>query len=160
MLGTIRFRDGSVTVGRARAVARRAADWFTQAEHDLELAEIAAAAGRHEWACFAAQQAAEKAVKALHLHLGQVVWGHAVTRLLEELPLVVPEALRDAARRVDAYYIASRHPDAFVEGPPARYFGPRQSEEAIGYARAILEFVRTQMAESRRDPPGGRELGA
>ncbi len=141
-------------------MARRAADWFTQAEHDLELAEIAAAAGRHEWACFAAQQAAEKAVKALHLHLGQVVWGHAVTRLLEELPLAVPEALRDAARRLDAYYIAPRYPDAFVEGPPARYFGPRQSEEAIGYARAILEFVRTQMAESRRDPPGGRELGA
>jgi hypothetical protein len=28
-------------------------------------------ATRHEWACFAAQQAAEKAVRALHLHLGQ-----------------------------------------------------------------------------------------
>ncbi|MCX7622599.1 MAG: HEPN domain-containing protein [Thermomicrobium sp.] len=127
-------------------MARRAADWLVQAEHDLELAEIAAAAGRHEWACFAAQQAAEKAVKALHLHLGQVVWGHAITRLLEELPVPVPEMLRDAARRLDAYYIAPRYPDAFVEGPPARYFGPRQSEEAIGYARAILEFVRSAMA--------------
>lgn len=49
----------------------RAPDWLRQAEHDLELAGIAARAGRHEWACFAAQQAAEKAVEALHLHLGQ-----------------------------------------------------------------------------------------
>lgn len=58
----------------------------------------------------------------------------------------VPETLRDAARRLDAYSIATRYPDAFVEGPPARYFGPRLSEEAIGYARAILEFVRSAMA--------------
>ncbi|GGM97869.1 hypothetical protein GCM10007092_09440 [Thermus composti] len=49
----------------------RARDWLLQAEKDLEMAEIAKGAGRHEWACFAAQQAAEKAVKALHLHLGQ-----------------------------------------------------------------------------------------
>ncbi|WP_211230153.1 HEPN domain-containing protein [Desulfovirgula thermocuniculi] len=34
---------------------------------DLEQAEDSRRAGRHEWACFAAQQAAEKAVKALHL---------------------------------------------------------------------------------------------
>ncbi len=49
----------------------RAPDWFNQALRDLEQAEDSRKAGRHEWACFAAQQAAEKAVKALHLHLGQ-----------------------------------------------------------------------------------------
>jgi HEPN domain-containing protein len=141
-------------------MARRAADWLAQAEHDLELAELAAAHGRHEWACFAAQQAAEKAVKALHLHLGQVVWGHAVTRLLEELPREVPEVLRDAARRLDAYYIAPRYPDAFVEGPPARYFGRQQAEEAIRYARAILDFVRAAMAEPGGSTGSGREVGA
>jgi len=127
-------------------MVRRAGDWFAQAAHDLELAELAAKHGRHEWACFAAQQAAEKALKALHLQLGQAVWGHAVTRLLEELPLAVPEELRDAARRLDAYYIAPRYPDAFPEGPPARYFGPQQSKEAIRHARAILDFVRAAMA--------------
>jgi len=31
------------------------------------MAEIARGAGRHEWACFAAQQGAEKGVKARHL---------------------------------------------------------------------------------------------
>ncbi len=89
-------------------------------------------------------------MKALHLHLGQVVWAHAVMRLLEELPLPVPESLRDAARRLDAYSIAPRYPDAFVEGPPARYFGPQQSEEAIGHARAILEFVHAAMVRPLR----------
>ena len=49
----------------------RAADWFEQALRDLEQAESSRRDGRHEWACFAAQQAGEKAVKAVHLSLGQ-----------------------------------------------------------------------------------------
>lgn len=53
----------------------RAQDWFRQAVKDLEQAGESREAGRHEWACFAAQQAAEKAVKALHLHNGQEAWG-------------------------------------------------------------------------------------
>lgn len=48
----------------------RAADWLNQAIRDLDHAEDCCRAARHEWACFVAQQAAEKAVKALHLHLG------------------------------------------------------------------------------------------
>ncbi len=45
---------------------RRPWDWFRQAELDLATARDAHSSGHHEWACFAAQQAAEKAVKALH----------------------------------------------------------------------------------------------
>ena len=52
----------------------RAGDWFSQALRDLEQARDSKQAGRHEWACFAAHQAAEKAVKALHLHRGQEAW--------------------------------------------------------------------------------------
>ena len=44
----------------------RAQDWFLQAEHDLRHAHRAREVDDHDWACFAAQQAAEKAVKALH----------------------------------------------------------------------------------------------
>ena len=70
----------------------RALDWFKQAARDLEQAVESKQAGRHEWACFAGQQAAEKAVKALHLSLGQEAWGHVIARLLEELPetILVP----------------------------------------------------------------------
>ena len=46
----------------------RSRDWLSQAGKDLGQAEDSRKAGRHEWACFAAQQAAEKAVKALHLY--------------------------------------------------------------------------------------------
>ena len=46
-----------------KSMANRARDWFAQAEKDVGLARLAAAGGSHEWACFASQQAAEKAIK-------------------------------------------------------------------------------------------------
>jgi len=81
----------------------RAKDWLAQAERDLEQAEDSRRAGRHEWACFAAQQAAEKAVKALHLALGQEAWGHVIARLLRDLPqeVKVPEEILNKAKVLD-----------------------------------------------------------
>ncbi|WP_083774320.1 HEPN domain-containing protein [Ammonifex degensii] len=49
-------------------MANRAWDWLKQAERDLAHAERSALQGDHGWACFAAHQAAKKAVKALHLY--------------------------------------------------------------------------------------------
>lgn len=53
----------------------RSADWLHQAHADLDQALVSAGAGHHEWACFACHQAVEKAFNALHLSLGQQVWG-------------------------------------------------------------------------------------
>ena len=64
----------------------RSRDWFAQAEHDLEQAVASHEDGRHDWACFAAHQASEKAARALHQAHGQEAWGHAAARLLGELP--------------------------------------------------------------------------
>jgi HEPN domain-containing protein len=130
-------------------VSNRALDWFSQAVRDLEQAEDSRAEGRHEWACFAAHQAAEKAVKALHLHMGQEAWGHVITRLLRDLPVPpgpVPEDLVEMARVLDNFYIPTRYPSGHPEGAPFEHYGRLQSEEAIKYARSIIEFVRSQMA--------------
>ena len=93
--------------------------------------------------CFTAT--AEKAVKALHLYLGQEAWGHVVAKLLRELPIDVPEDLIDKARVLDAYYIPTRYPNGFPEGAPFEHFGKLQAQEAIKYAGEILEFVRSKM---------------
>lgn len=123
-------------------------DWFNQAARDLEQAQDSQRAGRHEWACFAAQQASEKAVKALHLHLGQEAWGHVVAKLLQELPesVAVPDLLIEKARVLDGFYIPPRYPNGYPEGAPFEHYGSLQSEEAVRYASEIVEFVRTQMA--------------
>lgn len=127
-------------------MSNRARDWLNQALRDLEQAEDSQRAGHHEWACFAAQQAAEKAVKALHLHLGQEAWGHVIAKLLRELPLSVPQELIEKARTLDSFYIPPRYPNSHPEGAPFEHYGPLQSEEAISYAREIVAFVRAQMA--------------
>ena len=67
-------------------MAQRSQDWWNQARRDLETAAENRKNQRHEWACFAAHQAAEKAVKALHLARGQEAWGHVVARLLTRAP--------------------------------------------------------------------------
>ncbi len=128
----------------------RSQDWLNQALRDLEQAQESRQAERHEWACFAAQQAAEKAVKALHLAKGQEAWGHVVAKLLGELPddAGCSEDLIDKARVLDAYYIPTRYANGHPEGAPFEHYGKLQSSEACDYAGAIIEFVRTQMADA------------
>lgn len=129
----------------------RARDWYEQGVRDLEQADDSRRAGRHEWACFAAQQAAEKAVMALHLSLGQEARGHVIARLLRELPakVSVQDDLVEKARVLDGYYIPPRYPNSHPEGAPFQHFGTLHSEEAIRYAREIAEFVSAEMAGRR-----------
>ena len=127
-------------------MGNRARDWLAQAERDLEQARDSARAGRYEWGCFAAQQAAEKAVKALHLAQGQEAWGHVIARLLKELPLQVPALLVDKGRVLDNFYLATRYANGHPEGAPFEHYGPLQSRDAIDHAGEILDFVRAELA--------------
>lgn len=124
----------------------RADDWLSQAQRNLEQALASKRDGRHEWACFAAQQAAELAAKALHLFFGQEAWGHVVAKLLTELPVEVPEDLIEKAKVVDNFYIPTRYPIGHAEGAPFHHYGSIQSGEAIRYAGEIVEFARSKMA--------------
>jgi HEPN domain-containing protein len=127
-------------------MADRSRDWLAQAERDLEQAQSSQKEGRHEWACFAAHQSAEKAAKALHLALSQEAWGHVVARLLNELPLEVPEHLLEKAKVLDGFYVPTRYANGHPEGAPFEHYGIIQSSDAIDYASEILEFVHSQMA--------------
>jgi HEPN domain-containing protein len=127
-------------------MSNRAADWLAQAERDMSQAADSQQAERHEWSCFAAQQAAEKAVKALHLASGQEAWGHVIARLLQDLAITVPAPLVDKARVLDNFYIATRYANGHAEGAPFEHYGPLQSQNAIAYASEILDFVRAEVA--------------
>ncbi len=127
-------------------MSNRSKDWLAQSARDLEQARSSKLEGRHEWACFAAQQSAEKAVKALHLALGQEAWGHVVARLLTDLPSSPPEDLMEKAKVLDNFYVPTRYANGHPDGAPFEHYGSIQSEEAIRYAGEILEFVRLQMA--------------
>jgi len=128
-------------------MAQRSQDWWLQAQRDLEIAAETQANGRHEWVCFVSHQAAEKAVKALHLAHGQEAWGHVVARLLSDLPAGVPEELISSGQVLDNFYVPARYPNGHPEGAPFEHYGPIQSELALRHARDILNFVNQALAE-------------
>ena len=125
----------------------RSSDWFHQAQRDLRHARHALDDQDYEWACFAAQQAAEKAVKALYQRLGLEGWGHSVKQLLASLPPqeAVPDSLHEAGLLLDRFSIPTRYPNGFAQGVPGEYFLARDAEEAIQHAYGILEFVRGRL---------------
>jgi len=130
-------------------VPNRSDDWLRQAVRDLDQAQASERDGRYEWACFAAQQAAEKAVKALHLALGQEAWGHTVAKLLSELPVAVDALLIEKGRVLDNLYVPTRYANGHPEGAPFEHYGPLQSGEAIRHATEIVDFIRARLADAR-----------
>jgi HEPN domain-containing protein len=50
-------------------------------------------------------------------------------------------------RRLDAYYITTRDPDAFSEGAPFRYFDREQAEEALAFADRFLALAAKEIEE-------------
>ncbi|MBC7226360.1 MAG: HEPN domain-containing protein [Thermoflexales bacterium] len=121
---------------------RRAMDWMRQAERDLRHARNALEAGDYEWACFAAQQAAEKALKALYEHQGLEVRGHSILALLQGLRELyeVPSQFYAFARVLTRYYLEARYPNGFPEGAPFEYFDEEMAQEAVRAAEAILQW--------------------
>ncbi len=129
-------------------MATREHDWWQQAQRDLEVARGQLDARYYEWACFAAHQAVEKAVKALYQHLGASARGHDLQSLFQGLAghLVVPEELLDHVAELDKHYIASRYPDAFVEGTPAGHYTLSEARRAVQYAESVLRFCGDHLA--------------
>ncbi|MGC8662101.1 MAG: HEPN domain-containing protein [Nitrososphaeria archaeon] len=123
----------------------RANDWLKQAIKDLEHARRSLKFGDYEWACFAAQQASEKAVKALFQKLGIEVWGHSVYRLLDSLPDRADTGLIDMAKELDKSYIASRYPNSHPEGSPMDYYTEEEARRLVGYAEKIIEYVKSKI---------------
>jgi len=61
----------------------RGADWLEQAKRE---ARWSLKRKFYEWACFVAQQAVEKAVKAIYERLHCEAWGNSISYLLRDLP--------------------------------------------------------------------------
>ncbi len=107
--------------------------------------------GHYEWACFSAQQAAGKAVKALYESRNMEVWGHSISRMLRQLQneISVPESLISKAKELDRHYIPTRYPNFHSEGTPMDYYSRVDADRAIEYAREIIEFCRSKGAQDR-----------
>ena len=132
-------------------MVERSQDWLNQARRDLDQAKSSLRSGFFEWACFASQQAAEKAVKALIQSLGGEVWGNSVASLIDAVPESVrPSHLRDKALELDQAYIPSRYPNAHPVGFPGNLYSKNVAERLIGYAKEIIDYCKKEISRGRR----------
>jgi HEPN domain-containing protein len=120
----------------------RSADWLDQAQGDLAHAQHSMSGAFHDWACFAAQQAAEKAARAVLNRAGGETRGHSVADLLREVRGLhaVGDDLMDLALELDKVYIPARYPDAHPSGSPRRRYTRNEAERMVAHAEQIVRF--------------------
>mgnify|MGYP005839913831 CR=1 FL=1 len=123
--------------------------WLRQAEEDLSDVRSLRERGRHHLACFMAQQAAEKALKAyLYAQGAEAPWGHSVADLAEAAS-AFDQAFTELKWRVtplDQYYIPTRYPNSLPGGIPAEAFTEHDSQRALNLAEDALRFVAEKLS--------------
>lgn len=114
-------------------------EWLARARGDLALARVPLPPGGfYEDLCFHAQQAAEKALKAVYLHYG---WTFRYVHDLEELitglrqnGLCVPEAVEDAVV-LTSYAFEARYPGL------AEPVSDEEYRQAIELAQTVVRWA-------------------
>ncbi len=133
----------------ARGNREEAARWFRQAECDLAAAQVSIQGARYEWACFQAQNAAEKAVKSLLYAAGyRKILTHSVYELLLEsrkragcMPCQEQEE-----KLLDNVDITSRYPNGLAGSMiPSEYFTKEDADRCLHSAGLILDAVQCCM---------------
>ena len=116
--------------------------WLKQAEKDLASAENSLESGDYEWACFQAQQSAEKALKSVLYSKGfRKIITHSIYELVKKIGGldVGLKQLKKEAKVLDSVYIPSRYPNGIAgDLAPFEYYEKEDAEECINYAGLIL----------------------
>ncbi len=124
--------------------------WLDEALWDFETAKILHREKRYNAASFYAQQAAEKAAKALLYYVNEAPWGHSIRVLIERYfrsrNITVNQKLLIYARELDRHYIPSRYPNAYPTGMPHEAYDKETSERALEASMKIIDFVKEVMA--------------
>ena len=101
-------------------------------------------------ACFQAQQAGEKALKALWYFHAVDPWGHSLLKLMREFPIDDVRqnlvALNGLARQLDKLYVPTRYPNGLPDLTPAEVYADDDARAAIEAARTVIDTVETMVA--------------
>ena len=128
--------------------------WFVTATSDLETARLLARNERFPHACFHAQQAAEKAVKAVWYALGADPWGHSIRKLIEELKEVdlkafdALKAMISPGLKLDRMYIPTRYPNGLPDITPDLAYEQEDAQNAISASESLIGRVQEYLGWS------------
>jgi len=117
--------------------------WLVQSKHDLKRGIKLLQENDYAYACFFAEQSAQKSLKSFLLFKGKrFVITHSVGELAKEAVVFEPSfnELVDEAKRLDRHYLASRYPDALPSPAiPAESYVESEAKEAIAIAQKIFD---------------------
>ncbi len=123
-----------------------AEDWLRYARSDLKLAGIDQPEGvLLESLCFHAQQATEKALKAVFVFLDlEFPRTHNIRTLLDQLPdsISIPSKVEESAGLTD-YAVESRYP-LYTEP-----VDDKEYQHAVGLAKVVVLWAETMICENR-----------
>lgn len=131
----------------------RSASWLVQAHHDVDTAQVLFKDNRYAWACYACQQAAEKAIKAVRIELGASVTAdgmkiHSLSELAGDLHQLAPgaatiTALAEALVLLGQQDQQSRYPGhrTNTDAAPAVTYKRKEAQEALKAAGMILAWA-------------------
>ena len=119
--------------------------WLLQSESDLRSVADLIKNGHYSQACFNAQQAAEKALKALAFFRGaDLVKSHSLGTIAKDLK--INGELKTFSMKLDIYYLTARYPDALPESAvPAENFDQTMATEAQNMAEKFLSRVKQEL---------------
>ena len=126
---------------------REAFRWLTTAQDDLDSAVILRKNGKFAHSCFHAQQAGEKAVKALWYFADADPWGHSIMKLIDDLEnvdLKLHERLKSLSRLgmvLDRFYIPTRYPNGLPDITPDAAFTDEDADTCLKHAGKIIDTV-------------------
>jgi HEPN domain-containing protein len=139
--------------------------WLRTGEDDLDAAIVLRRNKKFPHACFHAQQAGEKALKAVWYYADADPWGHSIRKLIEDLEnvdLSLYDRLKSLLRAgtvLDRFYIPTRYPNGLPELTPGEAYLDEDAEHCIQQATEILAAAKALMPskdddESRHDHRG------
>ncbi len=125
--------------------------WLAAAEEDLYDADLALSHKRWFRAAFYAQQAVEKALKALYMVLRREPppYTHRITVLyngLRDSGFRLPEDLEEKLPVLNKYYTITRYPDA-ANGLPSEVVDEEEARRAVEIAKAVVGAAKNVLSK-------------
>jgi len=122
-------------------------EWLKRSYSDLKLADVRRKGVYREDLCFHAQQAAEKALKAVLIHRGvKYPFSHdlgVLVRFLKDAGVVVPIEIQEVAR-LTRFAVAARYPS--IHGPTSA----EEYRKVLLVSRRAVKWAEGLIGEKRR----------
>jgi HEPN domain-containing protein/predicted nucleotidyltransferase len=142
------IQDEGAEYNVQREPTAEAERWLAQSQYELDVARHSSEGRFHAAACFYAQQAAEKALRAYLYATGERrAMGHAVQELAQRCAMK-SQAFHEVLPRIkklDRFYIPTRYPNRLPGGVPAELFDAEDAVYALASAAEALHTVRAEI---------------